>query len=69
MTKGGDKGEASDQGRAATLGLRDWDGRTADPLGYARDDKGKGGFGGGERLPNRNISILILGPQAHDYSQ
>jgi hypothetical protein len=27
------------KGRAATLGLRDWDGRTADPSAALRDDK------------------------------
>jgi hypothetical protein len=64
---GGDKGESRNQGRAATLGLRDWDGRTADPsatLGMTKERV----VGRGERLPNRNIFILISGPQAHDHS-
>jgi hypothetical protein len=91
-----------DKGRAATLGLRDWDGRTADPSAppdflsrvaasvkgmwfslrrttyVVADESGEVGNPGslgmtnrkwwwvrGERLPNRNIFMLMCGPQAH----
>jgi hypothetical protein len=51
-----DKGESSKQARAATLGLRDGDGRTADPLGCARDDNKERVVGWGETLLNRNMA-------------
>ena len=59
------KGESSKKGRAVTLGLRDWDGRTADPSAALGMTERGGWWVRGERLPNRNIFILIGGPQAH----